>query len=181
MVALSPHFRRLHRAVPAVVLSLLVASCASGTSAALSGSSAPPSPTRTVPVTSTPSTTVTTVPATSPPPAPQPTSTSPGVPAAPPQFLCQAAEQPRDIADAYTGALSSGQLAQATACVYPGTVPEATSRALLVTGVKGSTYTLDGSASSGSVFVYDGRRGRLTVTVTAEPNGHYWVTSVQRG
>jgi hypothetical protein len=183
MVVVVPRSCRLYRAVP-VVLTVFAAACAPGTSGTMSGKSVPPSATAAATVRSTPSTMVTTLPAASS-PVPKPggpaASTSTALSAAIPQFLCQAAEQPRDTADAYTGALSSGQLAQATACVYPGTVPEDTSRGLLVTGTKGSAYTLNESASSTSVFVYDGRRGRLTVTVTAEPDGHNWVTGVGRG
>lgn len=161
MEVVSLRSRRVCRAVPAIV-ALLVTACAARTVGAPAGTSA----TSTSP---TPQASVS---------APR---TSPGITADPPQFLCQAAQQPRDTADVYTGALSSGQLAQATACVYPGTVPEATSRALLVTGTKGSAYTLNESASGTSVFVYEGRRGRVTVTTTAEPDGHNWVTGVRQG
>lgn len=172
---------RPHRLMSAVLLGLLAAACTSGTSTSLSGTPAPTSTTTSLPAPTAP--VLTTSPLTSsasPPPPPAATGSS-GVAAPPPQFLCQAAEQPRDTADAYTGALSSGQLAQATACVYPGTVPEATSQALLVTGTRGSAYTLNEAASSGSTFVYDSRRGRTTVTVSLEPDGHHWVTSVQMG
>ncbi len=91
--------------------------------------------------------------------------------------LCAGADKAQDAADAYLGAVSAGQLAQAQACVLAGTVPESITRSLIVVASHSAVY-LPVSAA-GSTFVYTGDGKTVTVTVGSYSAGRFWVTSVK--
>jgi hypothetical protein len=76
------------------------------------------------------------------------------------------------------GAVSAGQVAQAQACVYPGTVSEATTRSLVSRAAQTAVYLPDPAQSTASVFAYKGNGHTVGVTVTTEPDGRFWVTAV---
>ncbi len=95
-----------------------------------------------------------------------------------PPYLCDATDVAQNAADAYMGALSAGQLAQAQACVLPGSVPAATTRSLLATVHGTAVYLPRAGVDGPSVFGYQGNGKRVDVTITREPDGRFWVTRV---
>lgn len=76
------------------------------------------------------------------------------------------------------GALSAGQLEQALACVYPGSVPTAVTASLLAHQRQAAVY-LPVESSSGPTFTYAGNGTTVLVTVTREADGKTWISSVQ--
>jgi hypothetical protein len=163
---------------PVMLGRLLVAGAALVTVTGLAGcgSSQPDIPTVSVSVSST---------ASSPPGTVAPASQGSGQGASPsgsaisiPPYLCDATDQAQNAADAYMGALSAGNEKQAVACVLPGTVPIAVTRALLAT-VKGTAVYLPRDGVDGpSVFGYQGNGKSVDVTVTKQRDGRFWVTKV---
>ncbi len=113
-------------------------------------------------------------------PASQPsgTGTPSGSAVSIPPYLCEATDLAQNAADAYMGALSAGNLKQATACVLPGTVPAAVTRGLLAT-VKGTAVYLPRDGVDGpTIFGYQGNGKSIDVTVTKQSDGKFWVTKV---
>jgi hypothetical protein len=104
------------------------------------------------------------------------------IPASPsisiPPYLCTGTDIAQNAADAYLGALSAGQLEQATACVLPNTVPASVTRGLLATSGTTAVYLPRDGADGPSVFGYRGNGKLVDVTVTKEPDGRFWVTRV---
>lgn len=104
------------------------------------------------------------------------------IPASPsisiPPYLCTDTDIAQNAADAYLGALSAGQLEQASACVLPNTVPAAVTRGLLATSGTTAVYLPRDGADGPSVFGYRGNGKLVDVTVTKEPDGRFWVTRV---
>lgn len=96
-----------------------------------------------------------------------------------PPDLCTGTDTAQDAADAYMGSLSAGQAQQALACVYPETVPSATTLALVAHASGTAVYLPDPAASKGNTFVYNGNGKTIGVTVTKESDGNNWVTDVQ--
>ncbi len=111
-------------------------------------------------------------------PASSPAASPSGSAVSIPPYLCEATDQAQNAADAYMGALSAGNLKQATACVLPGTVPAAVTRGLLAT-VKGTAVYLPRTGADGpTVFGYTGNGKSVDVTVTKQRDGRFWVTRV---
>jgi len=95
-----------------------------------------------------------------------------------PPNLCAATDVAQNTADAYLGALSAGDEAQALKCVLPHTVPRAVTHSL-VARVKGTAVYLPMPGADGPrVFGYQGDGKIVNVTVTREADGKYWVTKV---
>lgn len=114
--------------------------------------------------------------------SPAGSATGSPIPASPsisiPPYLCTGTDIAQNAADAYLGALSAGQLDQATACVLPNTVPAAVTRSLLATSGSTAVYLPRDGADGPSVFGYRGNGKLVDVTVTKEPDGRFWVTKV---
>jgi len=95
-----------------------------------------------------------------------------------PPYLCTGTDVAQNAADAYMGALSAGDLKQASACVLPGTVPAAVTRGLLGSGGRTAVYLPRDGADGPSVFGYRGNGKLIDVTITKESDGRFWVTGV---
>jgi hypothetical protein len=114
-------------------------------------------------------------------PAGSPTGSDAGSPSATisiPPDLCTGTDIAQNAADAYMGALSAGQLNQATACVLPNTVPLTVTRGLLAGAGQAAVYLPRDGVDGPSVFGYRGNGKLVDVTVTKEPDGRFWVTAV---
>ncbi|MDQ1742679.1 MAG: hypothetical protein QOE23_1018 [Pseudonocardiales bacterium] len=95
-----------------------------------------------------------------------------------PPYLCSGTDIAQNAADAYLGALSAGDLEQASACVLPHTVPAAVTRGLLGSGGRTAAYLPRDGVDGPTVFGYRGNGKLIDVTVTKEPDGRFWVTGV---
>lgn len=95
-----------------------------------------------------------------------------------PPYLCTGTDIAQNAADAYLGALSAGDLKQASACVLPDTVPAAVTRSLLAGGGGTAAYLPRDGVDGPTVFGYRGNGKLVDVTVTKEPDGRFWVTAV---
>jgi hypothetical protein len=95
-----------------------------------------------------------------------------------PPYLCTGTDVAQNAADAYLGALSAGDLKQASACVLPHTVPAAVTRSLLASGGRAAAYLPRDGADGPTVFGYRGNGKLIDVTVTRESDGRFWVTGV---
>ncbi|MFL6161378.1 MAG: hypothetical protein ACJ74U_04040 [Jatrophihabitantaceae bacterium] len=95
-----------------------------------------------------------------------------------PPYLCDATDQAQNAADAYMGALSAGNEKQAVACVLPGTVPIAVTRALLAKVRDTAVYLPRDGVDGPTVFGYQGNGKSIDVTVTKERDGRFWVTKL---
>jgi hypothetical protein len=95
-----------------------------------------------------------------------------------PSHLCDGMDAPQNAADAYLGALSASNLAEALACVQPKTVPEALTRSLLAKGGSTAAYLPRDGVDGPSVFGYQGSGKLIDVTVAKQPNGQFRVTKV---
>lgn len=113
-------------------------------------------------------------------PASQPARTGTPTPSAVsiPPYLCDATDQAQNAADAYMGALSAGNEKQAVACVLPGTVPIAVTRALLAKVRDTAVYLPRDGVDGPTVFGYQGNGKSIDVTVTKERDGRFWVTKL---
>jgi hypothetical protein len=96
-----------------------------------------------------------------------------------PPNLCAATDIAQNTADAYMGALSAGNEKEALDCVFPRTVPLATTESLLAK-VKNTAVYLPkrGGADGPSNFDYVGNGKTITVTVTRQADHKTWVTKV---
>ncbi|MEO9221031.1 MAG: hypothetical protein ABI251_04480 [Mycobacteriaceae bacterium] len=74
--------------------------------------------------------------------------------------------------------MSAGQFEQAQACVFPGSVPTVVTADLLAAQKQTAVYLPVGQ-SAGPDFTYEGKGKRVTVTVTRESGGTFWVSNVQ--
>ncbi|MDT4971815.1 MAG: hypothetical protein QOG22_1958 [Pseudonocardiales bacterium] len=158
--------------VAALTLSLMIAGCTSAsgghaTTAASQNTSptTPNSASGSAPTSGLPTST---------PPAPVPPKTSTIV--IPPN-LCAATDIAQNTADAYMGALSAGDEAQALKCVFPHTVPGAVTHGL-VAHVSGTAVYLPAGRNGPTVFGYKGNGKTVLVTVTREADHKTWVTKV---
>jgi hypothetical protein len=95
-----------------------------------------------------------------------------------PAHLCSGMDAAQNAADAYLGALSAGNLAEATACVLPKTVPESLTRSLLAKAGSAVAYLPRDGADGPSVFGYQGSGKLIDVTVGKQSNGQFRVTKV---
>jgi hypothetical protein len=95
-----------------------------------------------------------------------------------PPYLCTGTDVAQNAADAFMGALSAGDLKQASACVLPHTVPAAVTRGLLASGGRAAAYLPRDGADGPAVFGYRGEGKLIDVTVTKESDGRFWVTKV---
>jgi hypothetical protein len=95
-----------------------------------------------------------------------------------PATLCSATDVAQNAADAYLGALSAGDLKQATACVLPHTVPSAVTRSLLARAGATAVYLPRNGVDGPTVFGYSGNGKTVDVTVAKQPDGRFWVTKV---
>lgn len=148
----------------------------------------------TTPVTTPPPATTASPPATtaSQPATTQPTSRRPGTsapasssvatrPSAPitiPAYLCSGTDAAQNAADAYMGALSAGNAAEAQACVLPSTVPVSLTRSLLATGTGTAVYLPRDGVDGPSVFGYQGNGKIIDVTVGKQSDGEFRVIKV---
>lgn len=107
-----------------------------------------------------------------------PATSTPAATISIPPYLCTGTDVAQNAADAYLGALSAGDLKQASACVLPGTVPAAVTRGLLGTGGGTAVYLPRDGVDGPSVFGYRGSGKLVDVTVTKESDGRFWVTGV---
>lgn len=108
-------------------------------------------------------------------------SSLPGAPSSAisiPPYLCTGTDIAQNAADAFMGALSAGDLKQASACVLPNTVPAAVTRGLLASGGRTAAYLPRDGADGPAVFGYRGNGKLIDVTVTKESDGRFWVTKV---
>ncbi len=111
-------------------------------------------------------------------PAGSTTASSPSSTISIPPYLCSGTDIAQNAADAYLGALSAGDLKQASACVLPNTVPAAVTRGLLGSGGRTAAYLPRDGVDGPTVFGYRGNGKLIDVTVTKEPDGRFWVTGV---
>jgi hypothetical protein len=95
-----------------------------------------------------------------------------------PPYLCTGTDVAQNAADAYLGALSAGDLKQATACVLPHTVPAAVTRGLLASGGRAAAYLPRDGVDGPTVFGYRGNGKLIDVTVSKESDGRFWITAV---
>lgn len=95
-----------------------------------------------------------------------------------PPNLCAATDVAQNTADAYLGALSAGDEAQALKCVLPHTVPSAVTHSLVARVKDTAVYLPMPGADGPRVFGYRGDGKIVNVTVTREADGKYWVTKV---
>ena len=89
---------------------------------------------------------------------------------------CSAGATAQSAATEYVGMAELGYADYAQSCVYKDTVPKATTAS-----IKGSGSTLYApTGSSGNTFEFSSIDGssHLRVTVSKEPDGHYYVTKV---
>jgi hypothetical protein len=113
---------------------------------------------------------------------PPATTTSAVVPPPPsaitvPAHLCSGMDAAQNAADAYMGALSAGNAAEAMACVLPNTVPEAVTRILLATAGATAVYLPRDGVDGPSIFGFRGNGKSIDVTVGKQPDG-FRVTKV---
>lgn len=96
-----------------------------------------------------------------------------------PPNLCAATDIAQNTADAYMGALSADNEKEALDCVFPRTVPLATTASLLAK-VKNTAVYLpkQGGADGPTNFDYVGNGKTITVTVTRQADHKTWVTKV---
>jgi hypothetical protein len=99
-------------------------------------------------------------------------------PVAVPASLCANTETAQDTADAFMGAVAAGDKDQAASCVYSGAVPAGQLASLLAHAKKRTAFLPDPATSTASTFVYRADGTTVSVSVTREPDGHYWVTGV---
>jgi hypothetical protein len=92
--------------------------------------------------------------------------------------ICQSATDALSAAEAYIGAAEVGLTEFAQSCVYQNSVPVS-----VTTSLNGKLYAPETSSSSASQFVFTSTDGNSTVTieVTKESDGHFYVTGVQKG
>ncbi len=119
---------------------------------------------------------------------PAPNSSAPGAAGSPaaspsysisvPAYLCLGTDVAQNAADAYMGALSAGNLTQATACVLPRTVPATVTRSLLATSGTTAVYLPRDGVDGPSVFGYRGAGKLVDVTVSKSSDGRFWITRV---
>ncbi len=90
--------------------------------------------------------------------------------------LCSATDSAEQAARVYVSAASLGQAQLAQSCVYHDTVSKAVTTSLR----SGEFYTLSGS--SGATFTFRSVNGSSTITVkvTKESDGKYWITAVKK-
>ncbi len=90
--------------------------------------------------------------------------------------LCSAIGSAEQAARVYVSAASLGQANLAQSCVYRDAVSKSTTEGLR----SGEFYTLSGS--SGSTFTFRSVNGSSTITVkvTKESDGKYWITNVKK-
>lgn len=100
-----------------------------------------------------------------------------------PPTLCAGARAARDAADAFMGALSAGDLAEAKSCVQPGAVDDALLRELLAHEQATAVYLpAPGSPQSGpngAVYVYKGNGKTVRVSVARQSGGTYAVSAIR--
>ena len=91
--------------------------------------------------------------------------------------ICSSSTNALGAAEAYVGAAEVGLTSFAQSCVYQGSVPLS-----VTTSLNGKLYGPDSSASSGNHFVFKSTDSSTTVTVevTKESDGKYWITAVQK-
>ncbi|PZS27841.1 MAG: hypothetical protein DLM58_18215 [Pseudonocardiales bacterium] len=92
--------------------------------------------------------------------------------------ICSASSSALTAAEAYIGAAEIGLTDYAQSCVYQNSVP-----ASVTASLKDTLYVPPSGASSGDTFVFKSVKGDSTVTVkiTKEADGHFYVTGVQKG
>lgn len=95
-----------------------------------------------------------------------------------PAHLCSGMDAAQNAADAYMGALSAGNAAEAMACVLPNTVPPAVTRSLLATSGATALYLPREGVNGPSVFGYQGNGKVIDVTVGKQSGGQFRVTKV---
>jgi hypothetical protein len=172
-------------ALAGLLLSLVIAGCGAshGGAAGQAGSSTPVAPS---------SSTSSSIPSTPLPASPTPSgaaaSTSPPVrtslaPAPSstitvPAYLCSGTDVAQNAADAFMGALSAGNAAQAMACVQPHTVPVALTRSLLASSGGTASYLPRDGVNGPSVFGYRGYGKLIDVTVKQEGAHEFRVVKV---
>jgi hypothetical protein len=90
--------------------------------------------------------------------------------------LCSATDSAEQAARVYVSAASLGQANLAQSCVYHDAVSKSVTTSLR----SGEFYTLSGS--SGSTFTFRSVNGSSTITVkvTKESDGKYWITYVKK-
>ncbi|MEP7019629.1 MAG: hypothetical protein ABI808_03190 [Pseudonocardiales bacterium] len=92
--------------------------------------------------------------------------------------ICSGSSSALTAAEAYVGAAEIGLTDYAQSCVYQNSVP-----ASVTASLKDTLYVPPSGASSGDTFVFKAVNGNGTVTVkiTKEADGHFYVTGVQKG
>jgi hypothetical protein len=101
-----------------------------------------------------------------------------GLPSVPGENLCAAFTSAYQVATAYVGAAEVGVTEIAQSCVYQDSVPKSVTASL--SGKLLAPETTDPTANEFDFQSTDGAT-KVTVTVTKEPDGHYYVTSVKVG
>jgi hypothetical protein len=91
--------------------------------------------------------------------------------------ICAASTDRRSTAEAYVGAAEVGLSSFAQSCVYHNSVPPSVTASL-----SGTLYVPQTSDSGAGRFVFTSPDGRSTVTieVTKESDGHFYVTGLQK-
>ena len=110
--------------------------------------------------------------------APAATVTPPPSAITVPAHLCSGTDAAQNAADAFMGALSAGNLAEALACLQPNTVPEAVTRSLLATAGSTAVYLPRDGVDGPAVFGYQGNGKSIDVTVSLQPDGQFRVTKL---
>jgi hypothetical protein len=92
---------------------------------------------------------------------------------------CEFATTAQDAATIYVGAAETGQTDVAQACVFRSSVPRSVTASL--TASAGPAFFVP-SGSHGSTYTFDSVDGQhhLAVTVTKEPDGHLYITNVDK-
>lgn len=159
------------------LLVLALAGCGSGRHSSTQQQANSPAP-------AAPSTAQSTAPASTQPTRTPPAATSAAATRPPastntiPAHLCSGMDAAQNAADAYLGALSAGNAAEAMACVQPNTVPEALTRSLLATPGAAVAYLPREGVDGPTVFGYQGSGKLIDVTVGKQPDGQFRVTKV---
>jgi hypothetical protein len=91
--------------------------------------------------------------------------------------ICQGTTDALSAAEAYVGAAEVGLTQFAQSCVYQNSVPLS-----VTTSLNGKLYAPVSQGSGGSQFVFKSTDSSSTVTikVTKEADGHFYITGVQR-
>ncbi|HEX8093595.1 hypothetical protein [Jatrophihabitans sp.] len=174
-------------ALAGVLLLLAVAGCdGSHSSTAHQLTTSPPATVRSSPASTRAASTqpASTLPASTTPSPSAPAATSLAVLHPPPStvtvpaHLCSGMDAAQNAADAYLGALSAGNAAEAIACVLPNAVPESLTRSLLATTGSTAVYLPRDGVDGPTVFGYQGNGKLIDVTVSKQPDGRFRVTRV---